>query len=903
MPFLRTKLHRPSMPTGYIHRPQILKRLDEGRRRPLVLVSAPAGYGKTTQISCWLTTCDTPSAWLSLDEADDDPQQFLNYLLLAIQSVLPDAVPKTSALVNAATLPPLRILAASLVNELDRIEQDFILVMDDFQFIRDRLVHDLLNELLRHPPRPMHLVIIGRRDPFLPISSLRARAQVTEIRVQDLRFTVAETTSYLQQMLDKKVEGATAATWTEKTEGWVSGLRLAALSIRHRGEFGGILPELHGSASYVMEYFFHEVLSYQPSAVQHYLLSTSILNRFCAPLCKDLCGPDLKPGKKEIDSREFIALLEQENLFIVSLDAENRWFRYHHLFQQLLQSQLARHRSPEDIATLHSRAGTWLAENNLIEEALRHALAAGDIPFAVRLVEQHRHRIMDEEQWNRMKRILSLFPDQVVETHPELLLMRAWISYQLFRYSEMAEILDRVETLISTEPSETDQWVHLRGEIDALRGTQYYFEADGQKALSFTQKALDRISPKHALALGLAGLIHCVACQMVGDRAGALEIAFGRIAKETPIKASFNTRRLFGLCFVYWVEGELSQLLQIADQNLERARKWHLPDSLQGSNYFMGITHYLLNDLTSAEKHLTHVVEQLYVGHAFADIHSCYALALIYQSQGLTEKADQMAELAADFALQSGNTHIIMTTRAFEAEMALRQGRLSKARHWAHQFNPEPFRTMTWFFIPQLTLAKILLAGGTIENFRQAGNLLGKLYDFVLSTHNTRARIDVLALQALLYDAQGEASASMEKLTESLALAEPGGFIRNFVDLGPKMDDLLKRLREQNVAVDYVGKIIDAFRHEEPVVEDGPETYRPDKPAVKSQPLVEALTHRELDILELLAKRLQNKEIADKLFVSPETVKTHLNNIYQKLNVSNRRKAVDKANALGILTS
>jgi len=913
-PFLRTKLHRPPVPTDHIDRPQLLKRLDKGRRMPLILLSAPAGYGKTTLVSSWLASCDMPSAWLSLDENDNDLHLFLTYFLPAIQSCngegFPDALSNTLALMNAPHLPPLRVLSTSLVNELDRIEQDFILVLDDTQLIKDRSVYDLLSELLRHPPRPMHLVLIGRRDPLLPISGLRAQGKVTEIRIQEMRFTAAETAPYLQQMLRIKLEEFLVSEWVKKTEGWITGLRMAALSIRHRGD-RNIMPELPGSVQYVMEYLFNEVLSHQSPDIRHYLLNTAILNRFCAPLCDVVRGPDVEPGQGEINAWNFISLLKKENLFIINLDAENRWFRYHHLFQQLLQNQLARHRSPEEIATLHARAGAWFAENNLIEEALRHALAAGDIPFAVHLVGKHRHRIMDEEQWNRMKRILGLFPDQVVETHPELLLMKAWISYQLFRYSEIPEILDRVESLISAAPSETDKFVHLSGEIDALRGTQYYFEADGQRALSLTQKALDRIPQGHALALGLASLIHCVARQMVGDRAGALETASSGMAEDTPKEASFTSRRLFGLCFVYWLEGELSALLQIARQNLERARKWHLLDSIHASNYFIGITCYCLNDLTSAEEHLAPVVDQPYVGHAFAAIQSCFALAMVYQDQSLAEKVDEVAEAATDFALRSQNPYIIMTTRAFEAELALRQGRLNKARQWANQFNPEPFRSMAWFYVPQLTLAKVLLAEGTTESFHQAANLLERLHDFVLSIHNTRVRIDVLALQALLYEAQGEEVAALDKLTESLALAEPGGFIRNFVDLGAPMGHLLNRLSKQqvrNVPVWYLEKLLAAFSDDEqiPVLDESDQANLSPRssvpPSPYSQPLVEPLTNRELDILELLAQRLQNKEISEKLFISSETVKTHLKNIYQKLDVTSRRQAVDKAKGLGILS-
>ncbi|MGD9114847.1 MAG: hypothetical protein PVI77_20975, partial [Desulfobacterales bacterium] len=328
---LRTKFHRPPSPRDYAHRPRLSEYLDQRQERPLTLVSAPAGYGKSTLVSCWLDRCDSPNAWISLDENDNDLRQFLSYFVAAIKTIFPNAVSATSTLVDAPNLPPLSTLVGILANELDMIEQDFILVLDDIHTIQEKSVYHLLNDLLRHPPRPMHMVLVGRRDPLLNIAALRARSQLAEVRLQDLRFTAGETAAYLKQILNRQIDEDLATAWSEKTEGWVTGLRLAALSIQHRGDFKNLLPELKGSTQYVMEYLFNEVLSHQPPDLRDFLLKTSILGRFCAPLYDAMNGTGIAPGVTQNDAWQFINQLKKENLFLISLDAEGQWFRYHHL--------------------------------------------------------------------------------------------------------------------------------------------------------------------------------------------------------------------------------------------------------------------------------------------------------------------------------------------------------------------------------------------------------------------------------------------------------------------------------------------------------------------------------------------------------------------------------------------
>ena len=357
-----------------------MAQLDKHPHRPLTLVSAPAGYGKSALISSWLETKENPAAWLSLSKSDSDLRTFLSYFIAAVHEHFPDDCQNTQALLKNVDLPPLEDLGISLLNELDRIKQPFILVLDDYYLIREIAVHKLIATILKHPPKLFHLVIVGRRDPPLPISSLRARSQLIEIRTEDLRFSAAETETLLNRLLRIQIDASTVAALEKKTEGWVTGLRLAALSMRQRADIDPKLLEPHVDAHFVMEYLFTEVFSHQPPDISRYLLATAVLDRFCGPLCEAVCVPGAEPFACEMSGWEFIAWLKKENIFVITLDPEKRWFRYHHLFQKLLINQLNRRFSTEEIKALHAQAGAWLAENGAIEEALQHYLAAEEHP-------------------------------------------------------------------------------------------------------------------------------------------------------------------------------------------------------------------------------------------------------------------------------------------------------------------------------------------------------------------------------------------------------------------------------------------------------------------------------------------------------------------------------------------
>ncbi len=899
---IRTKLHFPLVPDDHIRRPRLLDMLDQQRQLPLILVSAPAGYGKSTLISCWLETVEHPSAWLSLDENDNDLRMFLIYFVKAVQKMFPDVGGKTLDLLEAPNLPPLSKLAATLVNELSGIEQPFVLALDDYQSIREQSVHDLLTELLRHPPPSMYLVLMGRRDPPLPFATYRAQGRLIEIGAPDLRFTVRETETFLQQALKREIDNPSVTAWHEKTEGWVTGLQLAALGMRHHVEKDRLPSISLHNTEYVREYFYNEVFSQQPPEIQHCLLSTAILDRFNAPLCEAVCRPDNEEDPKDLDGWQFIARLKKENLFLITLDAEDGWYRYHHLFQGLLANLLKRRWDSEKIVLLHSRASVWLVEHGLIEEALQHTLVAEDTERAVDLIAQAGFQLMENQEWARLHRWLNMLPNEAVEQSPELLIMKAWIFQVQHNRLDTFACLEKIEALKATsQPEILAKCDTIKGYYETLNAFRFYMAADGQRALTHSRIAINHLSGQQQRPLVLAHIVALASHQMLGDIEAGLHI-YKEAMKEPDIKESdYQSMFMAYLCFAYWIEADLFSFQQTAEAALLLVDNEYLPENAAFANYFRGIAHYCLNDLERAVETLSKVVHTDVIHNSMIFANSSFALGLVYQAKGNPDKARKYCDAVTTHAIEISNDVILNFAQAFTAELALRQGRLTEASQWAKQFRAKPFVPPYLFYMPQLTQIKVLLAQDTTESRQQAADLLDEVHAFLVSINNHVFLIHVLALQALLDDARGEVQAALDKVTEAIALAEPGGFIRLFVDMGPRMAYLLKRLIRQNTVLGYIGRILAAFRGEETGrVQEVTDIESLRLSSLGSQPFVDPLTRRELEVLELLMKRLPNKEIADSLLIKTETVKTHLTNIYQKINVTSRRQAVEKVRALGL---
>jgi LuxR family maltose regulon positive regulatory protein len=894
---LWTKLSKPQVGPELVRRPRLESRLDRGLDRRLVLISAPAGFGKTTLVGQWLEACGRPAAWLSLHEGDGDLAIFLRYLIAAVRTLCTDACPETWSLLRAPQLPPVDHLATSLINELSEVPREFLLILDDYHRVQSQAVHQLVRTLVESAPRSLQLVLITRADPPLALPALRAGRKMLELRADDLRFTPDETQAFFRQSMGLDVDPGSLTTLEEGTEGWIVGLRLAALSLRNAGELTALTKRLVDTDRYVMDYLMAEILARQPRAVQDIMLRSSILERFCAPLLDALLEIDRGAGVEALPSgsQGTLEWMEQANLFLVPLDRERTWYRYHHLFQRLLQHQLRSESSAELVAALHARAGDWFAAQGLIEEALRYTLAAGDGLLAARLVEQHRHALLNREDWRTLVRWLEMLPQELVNRHPALLLAQAWHQQWLWHYATMPALLQAAEEAIARDGAavaESEKQI-LSGEIDALQSALWFAHGDGQRCLECARRALEHIPTSLVYVRGFLLQYLGFGYQMTGQAAAGIRLLEEALASSEARDSLFAARVLLGLTVIYHLSGDLRRQEQVSRHLLKLTLENGLALSTSWTRMLYGLLCYQQNRLAEAAAHFAAVTEHRTPANARTSHECLLNLALTYQAQGRAEAARQMADAGLEFALEVRHPIQLVEARSFQARLALLQGDLEAALRWARGVKPEDLPARTLFAeVPRLTLARVLIAQGSPDGVQHARQILDQVLGIARAVHCDRYIIEVLALQALACDAQGEGQAALDLLRQSLDLAQTGGFVRVFVELGPAMARLLRQVAEVESAPGYPGQILASFSPAPPV-------QRPDLAAWPQ--IVEPLTDREHEILELLAQRLSDKEIAQALCISPHTVSKHARNLYGKLQVAGRRQAVSQARALGIL--
>lgn len=905
---IRTKLHRPGIPGDLVNRVMLEERLQSYSSRPAILVSAPAGYGKSTLVSCWLETYGHPYAWLSLDRNDNDLKMFLVYFVAAVQSQFPDALTNSAVMVNAPNLPPVQRIVTQLANELDIIGQDFVLVLDDIHHIKKKSIHDFLDSLLSHPPLSMHLVIISRRDPRLSISTLRARRQLGEIRILDLRFSKAETKTYLEQLLLRSIDSNQAAKWAELMEGWVTGLRLAGLSIIHSADTGS-LPQMEQGTQYVMEYLFNEVLTHQPQAIRDMLLETSILNRFCAPLCDDLYSDREDSESLPDGAWTFIQHLKKENLFILNLDAKNHWFRYHHLFQQLLQNQLKRKYPSGEIAALHARASKWFETQGLIEEAIHYALSSGNHESAADIIERHRHDALNRDKWFVIQNWLAHIPEKIIEQSPELLLAKAWVLNHQFRLIEIPEILKRVDSLLERETGKQA----LIGEIYFFKAFLLFWEGQVESSAEISKKAQEQIpkEEKYDLIRGDNEIYYAMALQMNGKGDVAIRELKEKIAGHTKRKGMYFTRLISSPCFVHLLSGDLKQVETASLQLKNVSKKSGLSYADSWSDYMQACCHFHAYDLDKACHHFSVIAERKYIMHNLQSASCLAGLAMTYQATGRTEEAEATMDQLNEYAIEMNEPNLIVIARSARVRLSLIQGNLEPGIVWVRTFD-EPLQMASffvWLELPHVTLCRVLTAIGSNDSLIKACERLELLLEIADTIHNTFHKIDILILQGLAFYRLSRIQASLKVLEEAIKMAIPGQWIRPFVEAGPMMGDMLNRLQKRNIANDRVTIFLDVLEKTVPgfIQKASGRDHREAQNSIprpvhpSSQPLTEALSNREIDVLELLDRRMRNKEIAEKLCISPQTVASHLRKIFQKLGVNNRLQASQVARDLKIL--
>lgn len=892
---IQTKFHRPTLPVDLVARSHLTNWLDERINSPITLVSAPAGYGKSTLISSWLDTCKYPHTWLTLDAGDNDLIRFLTYFLEAIRIIFPETVQKTQTLLTAQTQPPVKEFVINLINDINQLDEFFVLVLDDYEVIQNTAIHDFINDFLLHPLQDFHLVLCSRIDPPLSIQKLRAQNKLTEIRAQDLRFSVEESYRFLKNILGATVDMATAEELDQQSEGWVTGLRLSALALRHRVGKQQIDVKPTVNNKYVSDYLMAEILDSQRVVYAEWLLKTSILARFNADLCEAVCldeslGSYQSEGAPALDGEGFLKWLVSSNLFSTPLDDHNRWVRYHHLFRDFLQTELADRYDQTAISDLHNKASEWFAEQGQVDEALHHALEAKELSAAAQLVEQNARTAIDSDQWYLLEKWIAQLPDSVIYERPLLMLAKAWMLFYHFALRDIPPLLETVETILDDDKAAQPLW----GEIDFFWGHHWFWQGQIDHSLALFERALERIPKSFQVARGHAELFWGVANQMAGRKKEAI-LALKKWLHYEQIPHPIRQARLEGaLIFIHFLAGELVEADQMAHNFLAAATKSKNAYATAWGSYLCGMVNYLWNDMEKAVHYFALAVEMRYNLHARAAIDSLAGLTLTYQALGHPDRAEATMALLLEFAQDTIDPVYISVAHSCQARLALSQGDQAFAVRWLQTSDliNDAGVMFYWIELSQITQCRVLIAEGTKTSLEEAMDLLQAYRQQNEDQHNIRQLIDILLLQVLIYNKQSKADQALATLAYVITLAEPGGWIWPFVEVGPELLPVLTLLIDQQGESEYIRKILAALK----TGGDSDEGI----PMISSPKLIEPLTNRESEILALLGERLTNKEIAAELHISVGTVQQHLNHIYAKLDVKGRRQAVTKATELDL---
>ena len=896
---LATKLHVPGPRPGFVARPRLAGALAGG----LVLVCAPAGFGKTALLADWLRSGGRPVAWLSLDAGDNDPVRFWRHVVAALDRARPGTGERVAPLLGP---PPSSFegLVTALINELaaQSGENAIVLVLDDYHLINARQVHASLAFLLEHLPPGLHLVLASRSDPPLPLARLRARGQLAELRTADLRFTAEEAAALLRESAGAALPGTAVAALVARTEGWAAGLQLAALSLRGRSDIAGFVAAFSGSHRYILDYLTGEVLDGLPEQVREFLLETSVLERLSGGLCDAVTGRD--------DGQAMLERVEQAGLFLMPLDEVRGWWRYHRLFADLLRARLQQQR-PGRVAVLHRAAAAWYEEHGLADDAVGHALAAGDTAWAARLIEQHFDATLYlRSEGATAQRWLAALPAELVQTRTRLLLAQVLLAATLGRAEAMEPPLDAAERALADAAPAADEpfepsvgkAASMLGNIPALialhRGFLAQLRGDAESTAAFASQALAEVGGGERLLSSIAqGLL--AAAEWLRGRLTAAEQAFvSSIAgwhSGQPISWG-----VYQLGQVQRAQGRLDAAAETYQKTLDIAAESGPPPA--GPAY-VGLAEvaYQRNELDSALRQVTEGIalcrQFLYPAPLGTGL---VTLAWIQQAQGDPGGALEAMGEAERAGLGPGVTGLLNPVPAQRARLLLAQGDVASAARWTEERGLGPGDEPGYPSEPEyLVLARVLLAQ---DRPAEALMLLEGMLAAASGQGRTGSVIEIGALRALALAASGKQDGAVDALAQALALGCPQGYVRVFADEGAPMAALLGRLvaaqkaeRAAGVPPACLAKVLQAFggKHDPQAAGRGAAGVVPG--------LVEQLTARELEVLVLLAEGMPNPRIAEQLVVTLDTVKKHVSHLLGKLGAANRTEAVTRARQLGLI--
>lgn len=896
---LITKTRRPLLPPDWMARPRLSSKLVKALRYKLVLLSAPAGYGKTTMLIEALRDLKKPVGWVLLEASDNIPGNFWNYFIMTLQSVMPGVCQPILNALQSPQPPSTEWLLTGIINSISSHDGDFVLVLDDYHTIESPAIHAAITFIVEHLPPQVHLVIASRVDPPLPLARWRVKGEISELRADDLGFTIEEASSYLKNTAGISLSEQDLAMLEIRTEGWVAGLKMAALSLQGKRDITSYIKSFSGSNRYIMDYLAEEVLNQQPPSIKQFLLETSILEHMCGPLCDAVTDRS--------DSQSILAQLEAANLFISPLDDERRWYRYHQLFATILHNQLVRD-EPQVVNLLHQRASTWYEKEGLTEGAIGHALLGGDAERAATILENAAPRMLGQNQAVRLIEYSSRIPEPIILASPWLCVCFAWAALTTNNPEILSKMFCRAVEAVSESPEKLSP--HSRANLQRIKGhtlslQSFIAQAQGDipRAIQLSEEA-NRELPATGIDDLLARAVNSL--NLVGYYGKT-----GGITKSIPLleeliaagrKIDYHYAVLAGqgsLADVYIQISRFDRVASICNEAIEQGNRWGgaCPLPVTSLAYVvLGQLNHEQNDLDSAADNLRKGIELGEAGYFWeAVIKGYFSMAKLEQVRGNSELATEYIHRAEKLGPWVTTPPEVQQIPVFKAWLALRQGDIAKASDWSRQQEislplsqlPDYRQEFAYLTIVRIRLAEGLGQGLPPYLDQFARNAEGQ--------DRGGAVIEALILKALSLDSLGQPVEAEETLDRALSLAEPAGYVRTLIDEGEPVARLFQRMVAQGKHADYASKLLGLLNGH------GESQQPPSAGREKTPGLVETLSERELEVLKLIAAGKFNREIASELFLAIGTVKKHTNNIFTKLGVESRTQAIARARELSII--
>jgi LuxR family maltose regulon positive regulatory protein len=891
-------------------------------RGPLTLVTAPAGFGKTTLIASCIKDCEANIAWLSLDKNDNQTERFLRYFIAALREAVSTVGDEATQMMANSQQFSSEAILTSLINDLDSADNPITLVLDDYQFINDPTIHDGVTFLLEHCPTAFHLVIASRSDPPLPLSRLRARGQMVELRASDLSFTKSEATQFLNDIMGLQLDAQSVVALEKRTEGWVAGLQMAALSLRDCKDVNGAIAGFSGTNRYILDYLLEEVLASQQPEIQRFLLRTSILNHITAPLCDVVLAMDdevhgegenlTSRSKLQFGDQSTLILdyLEQANIFLVPLDVERLWYRYHHLFADLLQTSLKQTYTREEINILHTRATKWYEQNGYAYEAIHHASLIPDDEWVERLIEQNYMEMFQRRDSASIRAWTGALSKQVILKSPKLSIHEAMSLSWIGRLDEAELILKGAEKSLRTKETTPDIKI-LRGHLAYVKSRVTAMRGDFHQAIQLCLTARDNTPPNNQALLGGIGVMLGYGYFLAGDFENAAQELTKTIHSGVTSGAVNTTIGAYCvLARLYAIQGQLHksyQAYQEAEKFVHEMGGRHR-GALSIIHVGFSDVLYEWNDLETALAYMEKGLEFIQFWGKADDIALAHTThSFIQQAQGNLSGAVETINKGTQVIYSNGvfpeSRDAVETAKV---RLQLKQGNRMAVYHWTRSFENNINAGDSFRFkneLTHITLARVYMAqkkGG------DALVLLSRLAENAQSEGRTGRFIEILILKALAEQQMGNTKQAMITLEKSLILTEPDGYIRTYLDERQPMQILLTqwlRNAKPDSLQDYGAFLLSQFDSETHIINatQAKSSLANDISANPNETLPEPLSPRELEVLELIALGKTNQEIAQQLVVARGTIKAHAASIYRKLDVTNRTEAVARAGQLGIL--